>query len=95
MVTLAMIDRFAMGLFFVWPLIGLAAGYGVALFDPREDARLLLPTLLGLAGGVVGGGIAGGLMHGHGLWESNIAAALGAGVVALGYERYSRVRAAR
>jgi hypothetical protein len=95
MVTFAMIDRFTMGLFFVWPLVGLAAGYCVAMFDRRGGARLLIPILLGLAGGLLGGGIAGGLMHGHGLWESNLAAGLGAGVLALGYERISRARTAR
>jgi uncharacterized membrane protein YeaQ/YmgE (transglycosylase-associated protein family) len=94
MVTLAMIDRFAMGLFFVWPLIGLAAGYCVAMFDRRGGARLLVPTLLGLAGGLVGGAIAGALLRGHGLWESNLAAALGAGVLALGYYGLARRRAA-
>jgi uncharacterized membrane protein YeaQ/YmgE (transglycosylase-associated protein family) len=95
MVTLAMIDRFATGLLLVWPVIGLAAGYGVALFDPDDSPRLLVPTLLGLAGGLVGGTIAGVLLRGHGLWAANVAAALGAGLLALGFERITRARTVR
>ncbi|HEY2154514.1 MAG TPA: hypothetical protein VGH33_02720 [Isosphaeraceae bacterium] len=94
MVTLAVIDQFATGLLLVWPLIGLAAGYGVALFDPRDDARLLVPTLLGLAGGLVGGTIAGAVLRGHGLWMANVAAALVAAVLALGYARITGRRTA-
>jgi hypothetical protein len=95
MVTLAVIDQFATGLLLAWPLIGLAAGYGVALFDPRDDARLLVPTLLGLAGGLVGGAIAGAVLRGHGLWVANVAAALGAGLLAVGSEWATRPRTAR
>ncbi len=76
MLTLAMIEQFDTGILLVWPLIGVAAGYGVALFDPHEGPRLLVPTLLGLVGGAVGGGIVGSFLNGYSLWESNIGAAV-------------------
>jgi hypothetical protein len=94
MVTLAVIDQFTTGLLLVWPLIGVAAGYGVALFDPHDGPRLLVPTLLGLAGGFVGGAVAGSALSGDALWASNIAAAVGAGVLAFGSEWATRPRTA-
>ncbi len=94
MLTLAMIQQFDTGILLVWPLIGVAAGYCVAMFDPHEGPRLLVPTLLGLVGGVIGGGLVGSLLNGYSLWESNIAAAVVGSLLAVGSERITRRRPA-
>lgn len=93
MLVVAMISRFGVGLF-TWAAIGVAFGYSVALFDRHRGPRLLIPTLLGLVGGLGAGAVAGLALSGHGLWQSNVAAIVGAGVLALGYAMMSRHRAA-
>ncbi len=88
--TLAMIERLPTGLL-LWVSIGGAIGYVFGLFTVKDRGLAnLLPMAAGVLGALIGGLGLGLTLNGYKLWECNLAAVIGACLLALAYQWYAR-----